>query len=281
MKSNYDMTHINYRNVKERMSETSKGFWKVQSIHKLTAKLKLRYNPKDYIILKTIKKPPPKIPPFIFFEHEKYPKKKLENQKNNSCCRLTVQNFFITSEKNKTIKETEERKNKIFNKIYGKFIYEPYLYNEFQFFCLKREKRLLPRRFKDVVKDCMALREYKNYIKDLQKKKDKNNMTQNFIENKKEIHTNDKKSMTVICKRNLSDNEILNNVFGEKNSDSNRDFTNIKNHVAELIIRENMKNIRNNNSITSQSKTEKNKNRISLPQLNFKKKFKMKTHNIV
>ena len=120
-----------------------------------------------------------------------------------------------------------------------------------------------------------------NNIKKKKKKKDKNNMTQNFIENKKEIQTNDKKSMTVICKRNLSDNEILNNVFGEKNSDSNRDFTSIKNNETELIIRENLKNIRNNNSITSQSKTEKNKNRISLPQLNFKKKFKMKAHNIV
>ena len=36
--SNNNMTHINYKNVKERMTETNKGFWKVQLIHKLTTK---------------------------------------------------------------------------------------------------------------------------------------------------------------------------------------------------------------------------------------------------
>lgn len=292
--STYDMTHINYKNVKERMSETSKGFWKVQSIHKLTTKLKMRYNPKDYIILKTIKKPPPKIPPFILFEHEeKLPKKKkkLENQKNNSCGRLTVQNFFITERKKDKYKKDAAEKNKtLFNKIYGNFTYEPYLYNEFQFFCLKREQRLLPRKFKDVVKDCIALREYKNYINNLQKVRGEqkvNNLTQNEI-NKNDIFTNNKKSMTLICKRNLSDNEILDNVFGEnKNEESILSDNNIKNLSSNKFMKEksskssaSMKNIRNNYFLIK-SKTEKYQNKINLPQLNIKKKFKMKKNNII
>ena len=292
--SSYDMTHINYKNVKERMSETSKGFWKVQSIHKLTTKLKMRYNPKDYIILKTIKKPPPKIPPFILFEHEEMQKKKkkLENQKNSSCGRLTVQNFFITeNQKKKYNKETLDKNRTLFNKIYGKFTYEPYLYNEFQFFCLKREKRLLPRKFKDVVKDCIALREYKNYINNLQRvrgeqnEKNINNLTQNEI-NKNEIFTNNKKSMTVICKRNLSDNEILDNVFGENKNEESILSDNIKNLSSNKMKEKSskssasMKNIRNNYFLIK-SKTEKYQNKINLPKLNIKKKFKLRKNDII
>jgi len=281
--STYDMTHINYKNIRERMSKTNKGFWKVQSIHKLATKLKMRYNPKDYIILKTIQKSAPKIPPFILFRHEEKnakKQKKFENQKNNSCGRLTVQNFFITgNEKNiKDIKEKAEKTKILFNKVYGNFDYEPYLYNEFQFLYLQKEKRLLPRKFKDVVKDCIALREYKNYINKLKKTKDENNMIQN-----EEIHTNNKKSMTVICKRNLSDTEILNNVFGEnKNEDSIMSDNNIKNlnnsNFMKDIDYSSMKNIRKNNNKIIKSQTEKIKNRISLPQLNIKKNlnYKMK-----
>lgn len=290
-KSSYDMTHINYKNVKERISEINKGFWKVQSIHKLTAKLKMRYNPKDYIILKTIKKPPPKIPPFILFMHEeKNPKKhkKLENQKNNSCGTLTVHNFFITGN-NKKIKDIDEKKEKektILNKIYGRFLYdEPFLYNEFQFFCLQKENRLLPRKFKEVINDCIALREYKNYIKKLKKTKTQkdeiNNISQNDIGNN-EKHTNNKNSMTVICNKNLCDNEIINNILGDyKNEDTILSDSNKNMNNSKLLIKEkrfsSMKNIKRNNNFIIKSKTEKFKNKINLPQLNIKKKFQIKS----
>ena len=278
--SSNNMTHINYKNLKVRMSETNKGFWKVQSIHKLKKKLKMRYNPKDYIILKTIKKPPPKIPPFISFEHEEKIPKKLENQKNNSCGRLTSKNFFLTDNIKKTInKEHIEKTKNLFNKIYGKFIYEPYLYNEFQFFSLEKEKRLLPRKFKDVLKDSIALREYKNYISSLQQKKDANNMTDNDTHN---IHTNSKKSMTIICKRNLSDNEILDNIFNEyKNEDSI--LSDIKINIKDNnIIRDKKSpiiNIRRNNDLIKKSETEKIKKRLHFPQINIKKKIKLNSNN--
>ena len=276
--SNYNMTHINYKNLKERMSETSKGFWKVQSIHKLTTQLKMRYNPKDYIILKTIKKPPPKIPPFILFEHEVKKHKNLENQKNNSCGRLTVQNFFITgNEKIKEIKEKKDKEKTLFNKLYGNFSYEPYLYNEFQFFFLKREKRLLPRRFKDVLKDCIAFREYKNYLNNLQKIKDEKNMTQKELNNN-ESKINNKKSMTMICRRNYNDNEIINNIFGENKNDFSIISDNNNNDLNySKILKENssssMKNIRND-GIKLKSKKIKIKKKKNLPSLFKRKKLK-------
>lgn len=201
-KSANSMTHINYKAIKDRMLESTKGFWKVQSIHRLTTRLQNRYNPKDYIILKTIKKPPPKLPAFISFEHEeKCKKRNLENNKNNSCANLKVGNFFITGNERRLYKPSkkEEIKN-IFDKLFKNYTYEPFLYNDFQFFYLKKEKRLLPRKFKDVVKDSLAFREYQNYIQSLQKRKDENITTENNMNS-----TN----------KNLSFNEQLNhlNIF--------------------------------------------------------------------
>ena len=180
-KSKNDMTHINYKSVKDRMYETNKGFWKVQSIHKLTTRLKTRYNPKDYIILKAIKKPEPNLPSFISLEHlVKNKERKMENYKNFSSVDLNVGNFFITGNERRIMKEKkkEEIKN-IFNKLFGSYTYEPFLYNECQFFYLQKEPRLLPRKFQDVIKDCLALKEYKDYINNLQKTKDENITTDN------------------------------------------------------------------------------------------------------
>ena len=172
-KSPNDMTHINYKAVKERMTISNKGFWKVQSIQRLTTRLQNHYNPKDYILLKTIQKPPLKLPKFISFQHEK--RRKLENHKNNSCINLKVGNFFITGNEKKLINKQKKQEIKIiFDKLFGKYTYEPFLYNDIQFFYLQKEKRLLPRKFNDVVKDCLAFKEYKNCIKNLKKTKDEN-----------------------------------------------------------------------------------------------------------
>ena len=101
---------VNYKAVKDRMLESTKGFWKVQSIHRLTNRLKNRYNPRDFIILKTIKKPPQKLPSFISLEREISSKnRQLENQKNISCLNLRVNNnFFITAD----VRRLEHEKKK-------------------------------------------------------------------------------------------------------------------------------------------------------------------------
>ena len=216
-KSGNKMTHINYKSVKDRMYETNKGFWKVQSIHKLTKRLESRYSPKDYIILKTIKKPDPKLPSFISLLHEKRNKKgKIENQKNFSSFDLNVKNFFITGNERRILKEKNKAEIKnIFDRLFGGFTYEPFLYNDCQFFYLQKEQRLLPRKFKDVVKDSLAFREYKNYLNQLQKTKDEN------ITTDKNIDVNLNKNLSYLGKessyKNLFEKLMTRNKIKSKN----------------------------------------------------------------
>jgi hypothetical protein len=272
--SNNNMTHINYKNVKERMTETSKGFWKVQLIHKIKTKLSMRYNPKDFITLKTIKKPSQKLPSFISFEHSGNSKKiKKYVQKNNSCPKLKSKDFFITVNKQKNEKEKleNEKMKTIYSKIYGKFKYEPFLYNEIHFLFLLKEKNLRPRKFKEVVKDSINLKDYINYISNLQRMKDKNNMTDNCVNNR---------VRTIIYKKNLSSN---NNKFIRNNYDDYKNDLSTFNDKSKYINENkymnlkcsSMKNIRGNNqiSIKSNSNTLTNKNKINFP------KFKIRCEN--
>ncbi len=211
-KSANDMTHINYNAVKDRMLETSKGFWKVKSIHTLTTRLQSRYNPRDFILLKTIKKPPPKLPSFISLEHEINRKnRQLENQKNFSAVNLNVGNFFITGNEKRINKQKkkEEIKN-IFDKLFGSFTYEPFLYNDCQFFYLQKEQRLLPRKFKDVVKDCMAFQEYKSHIKYLQNHKIEYEKSEN------KNNANENKNLSFVAKEPINYLNIFEKDINEK-----------------------------------------------------------------
>ena len=188
------MTHINYKVSKNRMLESAKGFWKVKTIHTLTNRLKQGYNSKDFIILKTIKKPPPEIPSFISFEHKtKRNLRNIENQKNKSSKNLRAGSFFITGDERRMNRMKNQKKKEelkiIYRKLFGQFKYEPLLYSDCQFFYMQKEQRLLPRKFKDVIKDCMAFQEYKSHINYLQK-------------NKIEYERNDNKS-------NINDNRNL------------------------------------------------------------------------
>lgn len=266
------MTHINYKNVKERMSESSKGFWKVQLIHKLTTKLSMRYNPKDFITLKTIKKPPQKLPSFITFEHSSKRIKKLI-QKNKSCPKLISKDFFITVNKknNEKVKIENEKLKTLYGKIYGKFNYEPFLYNELQFLYLLKEKNLRPRKFKEVVKDSIALKDYINYVSNLQRMKDANNMTDSCVNNR---------TRTIVYKMSPDNNKFMNSNY----DDYKNDFS-IFNDNKIKYINENkfmnfkcssMKNIRRNNQINikSNSNTLNIKNNINLPKIKIKSENK-------
>jgi hypothetical protein len=282
--SNNNMTHINYKNVKERMTETNKGFWKVQLIHKLTTKLSMRYNPKDFITLKTIKKPPQKLPSFISFEHSGSSKKiKKYVQKNNSCPKLTEKDFFITvnKKKNENEKIENEKMKTLYNKIYGKFNYEPFLYNELQFLYLLKEKNLRPRKFKEVVKDSIALKEYINYVSNLQRMKDANNMTDSCVNNR---------ARTIIYQKNLSSGFMNSNYDDYKNDFSFFNDNKIKNINENKYMNLNlkcssMKNMRRNNQITIKSNSNillNNKNKINLPKIKSNVKIKnFKINNIL
>ena len=223
------MTHINYKNLKDRMCEMNKGFWKVQSIHKLKAKLKIKYNPKDHLMLKRIQKTNQQLPVFLSVRHEKSPNK-IIIKKNFSHQKILEKDFFLTTNnKNKINEENTKKENIIYKKIYGKFMNRPFLLNDFQFIFLSKEKRLFPRTFKDVLKDCIALREYKKHINRLRlpRVKDASSMSTSEINNNS--NSNNKQSMTIICKRYLSDNEIMDNVFSEsKNEYSFKSDKNLK-----------------------------------------------------
>ena len=211
------MTHMNYEVSKSRMLESAKGYWKVKTIHKLTNRLNNRYNSKDFIILKTIKKPAPEAPSFISFEHKTNRNiRNLENQKNNSSANMRVGNFFITGE-TKRINNQKNKKKKeeikiIFRKLYGQFKYEPFLYNDCQFFYLQKEQRFLPRKFKDVVKDCMAFQEYKNHIKFLQ-----NNKNETSEKNKNSNNINDIKNLSFAAKEPINYLNIFEKDINDKN----------------------------------------------------------------
>ena len=280
--SKNNMTHINYKNVKDRMTETSKGFWKVQLIHKLTTKLSMRYNPKDFITLKTIKKPPQKLPSFISFKNNGNLKKiKKYFQKNNSCPKLTSKDFFITvnKKKNENEKIENEKMKTLYNKIYGKFNYEPFLYSELQFLYLLKEKNLRPRKFKEVVKDSIALKEYINYVSNLQRMKDANNMTDSCVNNR---------ARTIIYQKNLSSGFMNSNYDDYKDDFSFFNDNKIKNINENKYMNlkcSSMKNMRRNNQITIKSNSNillNNKNKINLPKIKSNVKIKnFKINNIL
>ena len=164
------MPFTNYKILKERMTGINKGFWKVQSIHKLSTKLSNRFNTKDYIIMKTIQKTPNYIPPFITFFNESHQfnisQNKSIKKKSNS---KEHKNVFLTNESIKTINESyyktkRENKKKLFLNLYKNFPYEPYLYNELQFIYLQGNNKLTPRKFKEVVKDCFIMDKYNKFL---------------------------------------------------------------------------------------------------------------------
>ena len=163
------MPFTNYKILKKRMAEKNKGFWKVQSIHKLTTRLSQRFNTKDFIIMKIIQNNKKYIPPFISFSNEshKFNIKTNKSLKENYKLRKP---FFITNENKKTINETKinakkEISKKLYLNLYKDFPYEPYLYNELQFIYLQGNNKLIPRKFTEVIKDCFIMDKYNKFLK--------------------------------------------------------------------------------------------------------------------
>ena len=209
------MTHMHYNVSKTRMLESAKGFWRVKTIHTLTNRLKQGYNVKDFIILKTIKKPPPKVPSFISFEHTSNRNfRNFENQKNNSSSNLREDNFFITANQKRlnkiNLQKRKEELKVLYRKLFGQFKYEPLMYNNCQFFYLQKEQRLLPRKFKDVVKDCMAFQEYKSHIKYLQKHKIEYEKSEN------KNNANENKNLSFVAKEPINYLNIFEKDINEK-----------------------------------------------------------------
>ena len=183
---NYKIHFIqNYKLYKERILEKHKGFWKAQSIHKLKLKLSSKYTTKDYVMLKSIDNSPKLIPSFISFSNNS--RKSKLNQKIKIRDKLSLKpkiNLFITNENQKKDDDTknELHKKQLYLNLYKDFFYEPYLYNELQFIYLRGKDRIVPRKFSEVLKDCLIMDKFNKLIKNMNRTTLTSNYTTNSID---------------------------------------------------------------------------------------------------
>ena len=78
---------------------------------------------------------------------------------------------------------------------------------------MQKEPRLLPRKFNDVIKDCLALKEYENYINSFKRKKDEIAITGETM--------NAHKNLSYIGKQPYNDLNIINNTINPRNRNKN------------------------------------------------------------
>ena len=162
----------NYRIVKNRMLEKNKGFWKVQSIHKLELKLSSRFNTKDYLMLKTIQKTSKFSPSFISFSNDNHysnlNKRRIIKIKDK-LSHKPYNNIFITNENQKKEEEQKfiNKKKQLYINFYKNFSYEPFLYNELPFIYLRGKDKFIPRKFSEVLKDCFIMDKYNKALMDI------------------------------------------------------------------------------------------------------------------
>ena len=255
------MPITNYKILKERMAEKNKGFWKVQSIHKLETKLSTKFNTKDYILMKYFQRTQKDIPSFISFSN--ISKKIGVKQKRSVKIQTNLdphRNIFLTNENNNQIndkKNKKEIKKKLYLSLYKDFPYEPYLYNELQFIYLKGSNKLIPRKFNEVVKDCFIMDKYNKYL--LNKKKSiyklsysnstNKNMRTQSIYNDINIVNDDKTINTISIEGRSNKLRIKNNInkkLGtEKEFDINTINTNYSNTMYDGFFKNRKRKINN------------------------------------
>ena len=255
------MPITNYKILKERMTEKNKGFWKVQSIHKLETKLSTKFNTKDYILMKYFQRTQKDIPSFISFSN--ISKKKGVKEKRSVKIQTNLEsqrNIFLTNENKSQIndkKNKKEIKKKLYLSLYKNFPYEPYLYNELQFIYLKGSNKLIPRKFNEVVKDCFIMDKYNKYL--LNKKNSisklsysnstNKNMRTQYIFNDINV-VNDDKTINTISVEGRSNNfrikRNINKKLGiEKESEINTINTNYSNTMYDGFFKNRKKRINN------------------------------------
>jgi hypothetical protein len=255
------MPITNYKILKERMIEKNKGFWKVQSIHKLETKLSTKFNTQDYILMKYFQRTQKDIPSFISFSNinkkigvkEKRSVKIQTNLESNRNIFLTNENKDQANDK----KNKKEIKKKLYLSLYKNFPYEPYLYNELQFIYLKGSNKLIPRKFNEVVKDCFIMDKYNKYL--LNKKKSiyklsysnstNKNMRTQSIYNDINIVNDDKAINTISIEGRSNKLRIKRNInkkLGiEKDSEINTINTNYSNTMYDGFFKNRKRRINN------------------------------------
>ena len=232
---NYTKHFINnYRILKGRMIEKNKGFWKVQSIHKLKLKLSSRFNTKDYLILKTIDHSSKSTPPFITFtsdnRYSNLNKKRLIKIKDKLPYKYN-KNFFITNENLKREEEPKikNKKRQIYVSFYKNFSYEPFLYNELPFIYMKGKYKTFPRKFNEVLKDSIIMKQYNEFLKDINYNTFSSNSTIKNNYDERFERNNYKLSNTKLTDSNLDNNFEISSLFSKKKKNDINFFDNNNN----------------------------------------------------
>ena len=261
----------NYRILKGRMIEKNKGFWKVQSIHKLKLKLSHKFNTKDYLILKTLDNSTKSTPPFITFSSDN----RYSNLKNKRLLKIKdklsfkhIDNIFITNENRKREEEPKsQNKNKqIYINFYKNFSYEPFLYNELPFIYMKGKGKKNPRKFSEVLKDCIIMKQYNEVLKDI------NHKTLSSTSNTKNKNddiferNNFGLSNTKLTDSNFDNNIEISSLISEKKK-KNVKFFNNNTHNLKIKIFNNSNG--SNTAYDGFSKGKKSQGVYTLPTLDY------------
>ena len=205
----------NYRIFKDRILEKNKGFWRVQSIHKLEVKLSSRFNVKNFLMLKNIQSRSRFSPSFISFSNDnRYSnlnKKRLIKLKDK-LSHKTENNIFITNENQKKEEDPQykNKKRQIYLSFYKNFSYEPFMYNELPFIYMRGKDKTVPRKFSEVLKDCLIMDKYNKALMDI------NYMTLNSNDNKDKNSHRFKFNSIKLTDSNLENKHKMNSIDAGK-----------------------------------------------------------------
>ncbi len=222
-----------YQLLKRKMSESAKGFWRVKSLCILNRSLNKKYNPKEALMKKEIERSVPKLPTFIQIK----PIQIIYKKKNEGNQTLIKQLFLTSQNKNKTQK-VDEKMLTTYYELFGKFPYEPFLYNEYFLKVFPYYKKN-HRTFSECVQDSRSLSVWlrkKLLTKSISQKNFEQENKYNLKKTKYQniIYKNNKKSITIFgnCLRKIksiknvspdnlnlnystSDNNIINKKYNE------------------------------------------------------------------
>ena len=220
-----------YELLKRKMNETTKGFWRVKSLCILNKNLNKKYNPKDALMKKKIERSVPKLPTFIQIK----PIQILEKKKNKGN-QTIINQLFLTSQYKNKIQKEDEKISTTYYELFGKFPYEPFIYNEYYLKVFPKYKKN-QRTFSECVHDSRNLNLWlkkKLLSKSISQKNFDKEIKYNFKK------TNDQKSF---YKNNKSTITLFSNCFKNLKSIKNVSPVNLNiNNYSTLVNNVNKKN---------------------------------------
>ncbi len=198
-----------YQLLKRKMSESAKGFWRVKSLCILNKSLSKKYSPKEALMKKKIERSVPILPTFIQIKPIQILYKK-KNQGNQTL----LNPLFLTSQNKNRIQKENEKISTTYNELFGKFPYEPFLYNEYFFKVFPYYKKN-QRSFSECVQDSRSL----NVL--LRKKLLSKSISQRNFDKENQYNLKKTNYSNSIYKNNKSSFSIVGNLFNNLNTNKN------------------------------------------------------------